>query len=45
MMLCNFLSNVLAISMVEELYIYAVVQFFFCKKKKCNVRMQYQSGW
>lgn len=37
-MWCNFLMNVLAMFMVEEFYIYAVVQFFFfCRKKKCNV--------
>jgi len=36
-MWCNFLMNVLAIFMVEEFYIYAVVQFFFLQEKKCNV--------
>jgi len=43
MMLCNFLSNVLAISMVEEFYIYAVVHFFFAKRKsvtyECNTKV------
>jgi len=29
---CNFLLNVLAIFMVEEFYIYAVVQFFSQEK-------------
>jgi len=32
MMWCNFLLNVLAIFMVEEFYIYAVVQFFSQEK-------------
>jgi len=32
MVWCNFLLNVLAIFMVEEFYIYAVVQFFFAGK-------------
>lgn len=32
-MWCNFLMNVLAIYMVEEFYIYAVVQFFFLQEK------------
>lgn len=35
-MWCKFLMNVLAIFMVEEFYIYAVVQFFSAGKK-CNV--------
>lgn len=33
MMWCNFLMNVLAIYMVEEFYIYAVVQFFLQEEK------------
>ncbi len=41
MMWCYLLLNVLAIFMVEEFYIYAVVHFF----SKFNVWIQYQSRW
>lgn len=44
-MWCNFLMNVLAIYMVEEFYIYAVVQFFFSAGKSVLYESRYQSHW
>ena len=48
MMWCNFLLNVLAIFMVEEFYIYAVVQlFFFAGKSVCinQIPKSLVKGW
>lgn len=48
MMWCNLLLNVLAIFMVEEFYIYAVVHFFFqsvmykSNTKGAGLRLEYQ---